>query len=92
MSRRDEMPTAGEMFAEIVDLLTGLGVMLLPALILAVPGLVLLLPLALLAIPFALLAAPFVLIHYVRRFAQRRHTPPSRATATPRPGRAAAAA
>jgi hypothetical protein len=74
MSRRDEMPTTGEMLGEILDLLTGLGVMLLPALILAVPGLILLLPLALLALPLAILALPFVLIHYVRRLIRR---PPS---------------
>jgi hypothetical protein len=67
MTRRDDTPTAGEMLGEIFDLVTGLGVMLLPALLLAVPGLILLLPLALLALPLVILAAPFVLIHYVRR-------------------------
>jgi hypothetical protein len=67
MSRRDETPTTGEMLTEILDLTAGLGVMLLPALLLAVPGLILLLPLALLALPLVVLAAPFVLVHYVRR-------------------------
>jgi hypothetical protein len=67
MTRRDDTPTAGEMLGEVFDLVTGLGVMLLPALILAVPGLILLLPLALLALPLVILAAPFVLIHYLRR-------------------------
>ena len=67
MSRRDDTPTAGEMFAEILDLTAGLGVMLLPALLLAVPGLILLLPLALLALPIALLAAPILLVRSVRR-------------------------
>ena len=67
MTRRDDTATAGEMLGEILDLVTGLGVMLLPALLLAVPGLILLLPLALLALPLVILAAPFVLIHYLRR-------------------------
>jgi hypothetical protein len=75
MSAQDELPTTGEMLSEVLDLVTGLGVMLLPALILAVPGLILLLPLALLALPLALLAAPFVLIHYLRRL-MRRPRPP----------------
>ena len=67
MSRRDETPTAGEMIAEVLDLVAGFGVMLLPALLLALPGLILLLPLALLALPLAVIAAPFVLVHYLRR-------------------------
>jgi hypothetical protein len=67
MSRHDENPTAGEMLEEILDLLAGLGVLLLPIILLAVPGLVLLLPLVLLAIPFALLAAPVMLIVAIRR-------------------------
>ena len=75
MSSQDELPTTGEMLGEILDLVTGLGVMLLPALILAVPGLILLLPLALLALPLAILAAPFVLIHYLRRHIRRPRTP-----------------
>jgi hypothetical protein len=61
MPQRDENPTVGEMLSELFDLMNGLGVMLMPALILAVPCLVLLLPLALLALPVALLAAPFLI-------------------------------
>ncbi len=82
MTSRDELPTTGEMLGEILDLLTGFGVMLLPALILAVPGLILLLPLALLAIPLAILAAPFLLIYYVRRLIRRPRTPSSKASAS----------
>jgi hypothetical protein len=67
MSQRDKTPTAGEMSAEILDLVTGLGILVLPMIILAIPALVLLLPLALLAIPFALLAAPYLAIRSVRR-------------------------
>jgi hypothetical protein len=87
MSSRDETPTAGEMLEEILDLLTGLGILLLPISILAIPGLVLLLPLALLAIPFAILAAPFLLIRLVRR---RRPSSP-RAAPSPRAFTAGAA-
>jgi hypothetical protein len=67
MPTRDDTPTAGEMLEEILDLLTGLGILLLPLMILAIPGLILLLPLALPLIPLALLAAPFLLIRWVRR-------------------------
>jgi hypothetical protein len=88
MSSRDELPTTGEMLGEILDLTTGLGVMLLPALILAVPGLILLLPLALLALPLLILAAPIVLIHYARRWMRRPRTPSSRATPAAQPVRA----
>jgi hypothetical protein len=66
MTSRNEEPTAGEMLAEVFDLVTGLGVMLMPALILAIPGLILLVPLALPAIPLAMLAAPFLLIRSVK--------------------------
>jgi hypothetical protein len=76
MSSHDETPTVGEMLSEVIDLLTGLGVMLLPVLILAVPCLILLLPLVVLAIPPALLALPFLLFR-----ALRRRRPPS----VPRP-------
>ena len=74
MTRQDELPTTGEMVNEILDLLTGAGVMLLPALLLAVPGLILLVPLALLALPLAILAVPFLLVHYLRRFIRRPRT------------------
>ena len=86
MTRQDELPDTGDMVSEVLDLITGLGVMLLPALILAVPGLILLLPLALLALPLALLAAPFVLIHYLRP-----RTPSSRTAVRRRRARAGAA-
>jgi hypothetical protein len=88
MTRQDELPTTGDMLSEILDLITGLGVMLLPALILAVPGLILLVPLLLLALPLAILAAPFVLVHYLRRFIRR----PKKPSVTRRRARAAAAA
>jgi hypothetical protein len=68
------------MLSELLDLITGLGVMLLPVVILAVPCLILLLPLALLAIPPALLAAPYLLYRALRR---RRPRMP-RATPAPR--------
>ena len=67
MSPRDETPTVSEMFWEVLDLITGLGVLLLPLLILAIPCLILLLPLAVLAIPPALLALPFLLFRALRR-------------------------
>jgi hypothetical protein len=67
MSPRDQTPTTREMLGELLDLTTGLGVMLMPALLLAVPGLILLLPLVIPAIPLAILAAPFLLIRSVRR-------------------------
>ena len=67
MSPRDESPTTGEMFAELFDLLTGLGILVLPLFIFAIPGLVLLLPLALLALPAAVLALPYLLIRALRR-------------------------
>jgi hypothetical protein len=67
---RDDKPTGGEMFEEVLELITGLGVMLLPVMLLAIPCLVLLLPLALLGIPFLLLAAiltpPFLLVRALR--------------------------
>ena len=87
MSRQDETPTAGEMLEEILDLLTGLGILLLPLLLLAIPGLILLLPLALLAIPFAIIAAPILLI----RALWRRRRSVSRSARTQRPVRAGAA-
>jgi hypothetical protein len=78
MSSHDENPTVGEMLSEVLDLLTGLGVMLLPALIFAIPGLILLLPLVVLAIPPALLALPFLLYR-----ALRRRRPPSMPRSAP---------
>ena len=87
MSRQDETPTAGEMLLEILDLLTGLGILLLPLLLLAIPGLILLLPLAVLAIPFAILAAPILLFCSLRR----RWPSVPRSAPTRRPVRAGAA-
>jgi hypothetical protein len=58
--------SAGEMLAEVLDLVTGLGVLLLPLSILAIPCLVLLLPLAVPLIPLALLAPPYLLIRAAR--------------------------
>ena len=63
-------PTAGEMVEEVVNIVTGLGIALLPTLVFALPGLVLLLPLVLLALPFviaaAVLAPPYLLVRSVR--------------------------
>ena len=67
MASHDETPTTGEMFAEVLDLITGLGILLLPLIILAIPCLILLLPLAVPAIPFAILAAPYLAIRSLRR-------------------------
>lgn len=68
---RDDKPTGGEMLGELLDLITGFGVLVLPLIILAIPCLVLLLPLALLAIPAALLAVivapPYLLVRALRR-------------------------
>jgi hypothetical protein len=65
-----EGPTAGEMVEEVVNIVTGLGIALLPGLVFAVPGFVLLLPLLLLALPFALaaalLAASYLLVRSIR--------------------------
>ena len=78
MSSRDDTPTFGEMLEEILDLVTGAGVMLLPALLLAIPCLVLLLPLLLLPLPLIILAAPFLLIRFLwrRRPSVARAAPP----------------
>ena len=88
MSPRDDNPTAGEMFNEVLDLLGGLGIVVLPLFPLALPAVVLLLPLALLALPLAILAAPILAIVALRHrrlakrtAARRRHlkvdiTPP----------------
>ena len=67
MTPRDDSPTAGEMLYEILDLLGGLGIVVLPLFPFALPALVLLLPLALLALPLAILAAPVLAIVALRR-------------------------
>ena len=77
MSPRDDSITVGEMFSEVLDLLGGLGVVLLPLFPFALPALVLLLPLALLALPLAILAAPVLAIVALRsrRLAKREARP-----------------
>jgi membrane protein implicated in regulation of membrane protease activity len=67
MSPRDDSPTAGEMFFDVLDLLGGLGIVVLPLFPFVLPALVLLLPLALLALPLAILAAPVLAIVALRR-------------------------
>jgi hypothetical protein len=66
-----DAPTVGEIVEEVIGLVTGLGIMLLPAMILAIPGIVLLLPLALLALPFAaagaVIAPVYLLVTRIRR-------------------------
>jgi hypothetical protein len=71
------------MIWEVVDLVSGLTVALLPLLVLAVPGLILLVPVALvlavLAIPVVLVAGivalPYLLVRSVRRRLAARHVP-----------------
>jgi hypothetical protein len=69
--RNDKTPTGGEMLEELLGLMTGLGVLLLPMLLLAVPGMILLVPLLLPAIPLAIVAAllapPYLLVRALRR-------------------------
>jgi membrane protein implicated in regulation of membrane protease activity len=87
------------MLEELMDLSAGLGVALLPALLLAVPGIILFVVLpALLLLPLALLAAalaapPYLLARLLRRRRGRTPTPPARLrtmqpvrTSSPRPG------
>jgi len=68
---RNQTPTGGEILEELLGLITGLGVMLMPVMLLAIPGIVLLLPLALLALPLAIVAAvlapPYLLGRALRR-------------------------
>jgi hypothetical protein len=62
MRRPDsDTPTPLEMVEEVLELVTGLGLILLPLFILAVPGAVLLLPLAVLVIPLGLLVPPYLI-------------------------------
>ena len=60
-------PTAGEMLGEVLDLFTGLGILLLPLTIMAIPCLILLLPLAVPLLPLALLAPPFAIARTLAR-------------------------
>jgi hypothetical protein len=71
MRSRDEGPTPGEMLAEVLDLIGGLGILILPLFPLALPALICLLPLALLALPLAILAAPVVVIRALVRRRRR---------------------
>lgn len=66
------MPTVSEMFEEVLDVSAGLGVMLLPVLVLAMPGVLLLVvPMIVLLAPLALvgavLAVPFLPFLLLRR-------------------------
>jgi Flp pilus assembly protein TadB len=89
-------PTFGEMLEELMDLTAGLGVALLPVLLLSVPGIILFVVLpALLLLPFALIGAliglpPYLLARWLRRRRRRTPTPPARLpvlrTSSPRPG------
>jgi hypothetical protein len=82
--------TFGEMLEELIDLSAGLGVVLLPLLLLAVPGIILFVVLP--AILLLALAAPVAVIgaviavppYLVARWLRRRRRP----TATPPAGRA----
>ena len=74
-------PTFGEMFEEVLDLSGGLGVALLPVLLLSVPGIILfvVLPAILLlalAAPLAVIGAvlaapPYLLVRWLRRRRRR---------------------
>ena len=67
MRPESDTPTNGEMIEEVLDLVTGFGVMVLPLFIMAVPAAILLLPLAVPIIPLALLVPPFLLVRSVWR-------------------------
>jgi hypothetical protein len=60
-NRTSDGPALSEMLGELLDLFTGLGILLLPLAIMAIPGLILLLPLAVPLIPLALLVPPFAI-------------------------------
>jgi Flp pilus assembly protein TadB len=80
-------PTLGEMLEELIDLSTGLGVVLLPLLVLAVPGIILfvVLPAILLlavAAPLAVVGAviavpPYLVARWLRRRRRRTANPPA---------------
>ncbi len=88
-----DRPTLAEMLEELVDLSAGLGVMLLPLLILAVPGIILfvVLPgLLLLAVAApvavvgaALVAPPYLVVRFFRRRRSRPQTAPAAAVRLP---------
>ena len=85
------------MLEELIDLSAGLGVALLPVLLLAVPGIILfvVLPAILLlalAAPLAVIAAviaapPYLLTRWLRRRRRPRLNPPASAALGPRPHR-----
>jgi hypothetical protein len=70
---RDSETTPGEMLEQILDVGTGVGILLLPLWLVFVPGIVLLLvlPIVLLLAPVALagalLAPPLLLVRWIRR-------------------------
>ena len=71
MPQSDESPTFGEMLAEVLDLMGGLGILVLPLFPLAIPCLILLLPLALLALPFVFAGGAFFAIRWALRGLRR---------------------
>jgi hypothetical protein len=79
-------PTAGEMLEEVLDIVTGVGILVLPLIILAVPALVLLLPLLLLALPLAIvpviLLPPYLVVRSLRRLRRARRRPARAATSS----------
>jgi hypothetical protein len=81
------------MLEELVDLSAGLGVMLLPALILAVPGIILFIVLpGLLLLPLAIVAAiliapPYLLLRWFRRRGDRSKAGPHQREHLARAGR-----
>jgi ABC-type polysaccharide/polyol phosphate export permease len=90
-----DRPTVVEILEELMDLSVGLGVMLMPMLVLAVPGLILLalpalllLPvLALLVVGAVIAAPPYLLFRFVRR--RRRRSGPAPAGPAPPAARVA---
>jgi hypothetical protein len=98
--RDDAHPTVGDMLEELMDLGAGVGVALLPALLLAVPGIILfvVLPgilLLALALPLAAIVAviaapPYLLARWLRRRRRPTASPPAdRAHSGVRPVRVA---
>jgi len=65
--RHDDGLTVGELVEEVVNLVAGLGIAHVPALVFALPGFVLLLPALLLTLPFAVAVAVCSLVRAARR-------------------------
>ena len=90
---RTMKPTFGEMLEELMDLGAGLGVALMPVLLLAMPGIILfvVLPAILLlalAAPLVVIAAPpYLLARWLRRRRRRRLNAPPSVALGPRPHR-----